>query len=347
MPAMSTMKRPAAKSQSSKGMKRPAASQEGSLNRTIDRMSKVSKLDRDADEHADDDDEHEGEGRDKSKGQKYQKMKGQLPEHVVDLIEKESQRASSPREFKTMIINRLYKRNSAGKLVLNLDDHLFTEHKKVFTKKYSNEKETALPEGIMRGLYFNNSQVAMDQAKKDGDIVAVDVGNGKTFWAFQSYVKGQESGKLEEQTINQNKKISKDQHQLLQGAFASVDWEWNYVDKDVKALADGNKIPPAILNIVSQATDSQTKLMKEAMTMIKGWKGDKDSENLVLLKKGHAKCNQNLAQLQHMKEFHELPGDLDPSRANIDKVMLEMATHTKQYNELVETCRGLARAAKK
>ena len=224
---------------------------------------------------------------------------------------------------------------------------MFTEHKKLFTKKYNREEETALPEAIMRGLYFGNNQTALDQAKKDGDVVPVETNEGKTFWAFQSFTKGQESGKLEEQKLAQSKKVNEDQHRLLASAFASVDWDWKYGDKDMKALTNGDKIPPAILNIVTQASESQSKLMKEAMQMIRGWKGDKDEDNLVKLRKGHAICNQNLAKLQHMKEFHELPGDLDPTRDNLDKMMVDMAQHTKQYNELVETCRAMVRAARK
>lgn len=55
-----------------------------------------------------DESQQEGEkNRDKSKGQKYKAMKDQLPEHVVDLIEKESCKKSSPREFKTQVIKIL------------------------------------------------------------------------------------------------------------------------------------------------------------------------------------------------------------------------------------------------
>ena len=58
-------------------------------------VSSVDLGDQEADEN-----QQEGEkNRDKSKGQKYKAMKDQLPEHVVDLIEKESCKKSSPREF--------------------------------------------------------------------------------------------------------------------------------------------------------------------------------------------------------------------------------------------------------
>ena len=102
------------------------------------------------------------------------KMKNQLPEHVVDLVERESSKAASPRLFKTQIINKLFRRTASGRLELNLDDPLFSEHQKLYSKKFSKEKETALPEKVMCGLYFGNSENAMNDAKRDGSIYSVE-----------------------------------------------------------------------------------------------------------------------------------------------------------------------------
>lgn len=330
------MKKPAS-------LKRPAAS----INDAISKMHRGvsnSELDPPVEGKSPDSDEAGEAGRDKSKGQKYAKMKHELPDHVVDLVEKESLKSSSPRDFKTMVINRLYKRNEAGKLVLNLEDELFSEHKKVYARKYSKEKDVALPESIMRGLYFGNCQKTMDQAKADGDIIPVDCGNGKQFWSFTSFTKGTESGRLEEQDLSQKKKVSKDQAKMLSQAFQEIGWSWKYGEKDVKAIADGKKIPQPILQLVNQANDSQQKLAKEAMTLIKGWHGNSGDDRLVKLKKGHAVCQQNLAKLSHMKEFQELPDDLEATKANLDKIMQDMAVFTKDYNILVETSRGALRA---
>lgn len=284
-------------------------------------------------------------GRDKAKGQKFAKMRDSLPDHVLDLFERESQRASSPRQYKTMIINKLFVRDASGKLVLNLEDELFQEHKKIYSKKFAKEEESAMPELVMRGLYFANSETAMDEAKKRGEIVPVDCGNNKTYWAFTTFSKGVESGRLEEQSLSSKKKVSKEQAKLLGEAFKHVAWSWKYQDKDVAKLGDG-EIPPAILTLVNQATESQQKLLKEAMLLIKGWKGMKSDERLIKLKRGHAVCNANLAKLTHMREFHELPDGMEPTKANLDAIMQSMAVHTKDYNELVETCRGVLRSLK-
>ena len=125
------------------------------------------------------------------------------------------------------------------------------------------------------------------------------------------------------------KKVSKEHAKLLAEAFKHASWSWKYQDGDVAKLADG-QIPPAILKLVTQATESQQNLAKEAKTIIKNWKGTKSDERLAKLRKGHAACDSNLAKLTHMKEFHELPDDMEPTKSNLDKIM--------------GTCRGVLRS---
>lgn len=152
--------------------------------------------------------------------------------------------------------------------------------------------------------------------------------------------------KEEEQTLASNKKVSKEQAKLLSECFNNVRWTWNYTVKDVNALDNGRKIPQAILQLVRQAQESQNKLAKEAMVLIKGWTEDGHQDRFMKLKRGHATCTQNLAKLGHMVEFKELPDELEPTKANLDKLMQEMAIHTRDYNELIETTRGIVRSKK-
>ena len=65
---------------------------------------------------------------------------------------------------------------------------------------------------------------------------------------------------------------------------------------------------------------------------------------MMKLKRGHATCTVNLAKLAHMKEFRELPDE--PTKGNLDNLMQEMALHTKSYNELIETSKGILRSQK-
>ena len=330
------------------GLKKPSAAP--SIQATISKLSRgvsksdlvTNKKDKDAEET-----EPETTGRDKAKGQKYLKLKDSLPDHIVDLVEKQSLKAASPREFKTMAINKLFVKNKQGRLELNTTDQLFEEHKKIYTKRYSTERENALPESILKGLYFHNDDQAFQRALKKGDIMEVDCGDGKSMFAFQSYEKGREDATEEAQTLKGNSKISKEQSKILAKAFQAVSWNWRYKDQDCERFLPGATIPASIATLIKEATESQTKLAKEAGLIIKQWTGDKTDQRFGKLKKGHGVCTQNIARLNHMKEFHELPDDLEPTKENLDKVMLDMATHTSEYNELIEVTRGVLKAKNK
>lgn len=340
---MPTMKRPSS-STSTNPQKKPA----GCINQVVANLKRgVSSFDLEQKETGENESPEEEKTRDKSKGQKYKAMKDQLPEHVVDLIEKESSKKSSPREFKTQVINALFVRNDSGKLELNLSDPVFEEHKRLYTKRFAKETDTAVPESIMRGLYFHNDSQAFESAKSKGDIMEVDCGNGKTFWAFSSYKKGKEVGAIEEQSLQTSKKIDKNQAKLLRQAFQGVGWSWDYKEADVQKMINGQAIPASIQALVKQATDSQSKLSKEALVLIKGWEGDASDEKLVRLKRGRNTCQNNLTKLQYMKEFKELPDGLETSKENLDKLMMELAQQTADMNELIEISRGYMRAKKK
>ena len=339
---MPTLKRPAS------CMKRPAAG--GSINDTIAKMAKGTAVDQDGDpevEPEDEDNSGDQAGRDKAKGQKYAKLKSTLPDHVVDLIEKQSQSAVSPREFKTSAINRLFVRKADGRLELNLKDAMFEEHKTLYTKKYNKEQDTALPETILCGLYFHNDKQAMEAAKRSGDIEPVDVGGGKTFWAFTSFKKGRENGSVDEQKLHRSQAVNSAQAKALAGIFKSVGWTWKYGESEVQALTEGTGgIPSSILTLIKQAEGAQNKMLKEATSFIKSWKGDKNDERLLRLKKCSAQTGQNLASLQHLRDFHELPGEVALTKPNLDKMMTDQANHVQQFNELIETTRGVLRAQK-
>lgn len=333
-PAMSTKKA---------SLKRPAAAG-ATINGTIEKLQRgISKIDVETGDDGRENPHEESDNedkRDKAKGQKYAKMKKELPAHVLDLVEKESLKAASPRDFKTKVINRMFKRNKQGKLELNLEDQVFEEHKEIYTRRFAKEQDHAMPASIMKGLYFANDQTAFDRALASGDIVEVDCGDGKTMYSYTSYKKGIEHGNKQGQTLTGKAKMKSEHAKVLGEAFEKVGWDWDYKSEDVKKLEQGKVIPKSILNLVNQAYESQQRLGKDAMALIKSWKGDPKDEALMKLRKGHAVCGQNMAKLAHMRDFAELPDDLEPTKANLDEIMKTMALHTKEYNTLIETSKG-------
>eukprot|EP00434_Breviolum_minutum_P037142 symbB.v1.2.032922.t1/scaffold3979.1/size87083/2 len=197
MAAQSTLKRPAAGGggggQASK--KRPAAS---TMRSTLDELRQGTKKD-DAQENHDDDDDDDGEGddggdghRDKGKGLKFAQMKSKLPPHIVELYDTVALEKTSPRAFRTMIVNQLFKKTESGRYILQDQKPLFQEAKRIYERKYGAEKQNSYPKSVLRGLYFGNCEKAFQEAAASGDIFPVQSADGKEFWAFQSEEIGRE-----------------------------------------------------------------------------------------------------------------------------------------------------------
>ena len=177
-------KKPKAKAKPLTGsMKRPASIKDkddkdvGKINKTIAELQEGLT---DCDE----------EQRDKGKALKYKKLKdsGALPEHVTHLIEVESKKASSSRQFKSWAINRLFSRAADGQLVLNLQDGLFQESQQVFSSTFRKENDKIMPKSILKGLYFGNNEQAFQAALDAGDIGEVLEGD-KVMFSFREYRK--------------------------------------------------------------------------------------------------------------------------------------------------------------
>jgi hypothetical protein len=114
-------------------MKKPSASSPGVLKGTLKKPASQPKLS--TAEHArlmkrglhdseDEDDEDPDGARDKGKGEKWAKMKAtdKLPAYIVDMYEKEARSHSSPRKFRTAMVNKLFTRQADGSYKLNLQD---------------------------------------------------------------------------------------------------------------------------------------------------------------------------------------------------------------------------------
>lgn len=114
-------------------MKKPSASSPGVLKGLMKKPASHAKLS--TAEHArqmkrglrdseDEDDEDPDVARDKGKGEKWAKMKAsdKLPAYIVDMYEKEARSHSSPRKFRSAMVNKLFTRQADGSYKLNLQD---------------------------------------------------------------------------------------------------------------------------------------------------------------------------------------------------------------------------------
>jgi hypothetical protein len=169
-------------------IKRPAAAKSKSLKDQCEDW----KLALTASQGSEDED-MEGTHRDKGKGVKFQKIKSQLPQHIQHMYDVDALQHSSPREFRTMIINKLFKRQGNGTLVLNTKDAVFEESRTVFERKFGKDQSKAMPKSLLVGLYFQGNNATFQAALEAGDIEEIE-DQGKTFYAFKELKSGTERG---------------------------------------------------------------------------------------------------------------------------------------------------------
>ena len=192
MPAVLSKKRPA----SASVLKRPSAGKQGSMNDTVSKLkhgwnddegkktktTKKAKTKPEDDQEGNSNDDDQGDDdqlRDKGKGIKFQQMKKSLPSHIVHLYEQEALAKSSPRAFRTSIINNLFKKLPNGRYELQAEQPMFQEAKKLYERRFGKDSEQGYPKSVLKGLYFQNSDKAFQEALESGDVYRVENDEGK------------------------------------------------------------------------------------------------------------------------------------------------------------------------
>jgi hypothetical protein len=332
-----SLKRPAAAK--AVVMKRPAAAAKAaSLNEKVAAWKKG--LDS---ENEDEEVSHDGEGdsRDKGKGQKFAKVKANLPPHILDLYENEAKKHSSPRDFRTMIINKLFTRLPNGQLQLNCKAPIFEEHKTMMERKFGTDEHKALPRSIMKGKYFANDNAALDAAVADGSV-KVTVVDGSEFFAFRVLRAGIEKSTNQTQTIRGAMKITNDQYALMASTISALGWSFDFDAKVPHKLLDSGKLSEAMTTVLGQAKESNEKLQKESMKILS--KLSNSSPLFAPLKKGITAMDKNLQNISHVLTWKELPDETAVTKHKFDKFIFEIAEATEKMNELVLTTKASLKA---
>ena len=328
MPVKKTvLKKPAA----AVPMKRPSAAPATSLNEKVSSWKKG--LAKNENEGEGDEEEVELDGaRDKGKGQKFAKLKSSLPAHIIDLSENEARKHPQPREFRSLIINKLFTKLPNGHYALNAKDPMFTEHKTIMDKKFGVDEHMAFPRSIMRGKYFNGSDQALEDAVADGSMKKTVV-DGEEFFAFRMIRAGIEKTATLTQDISKKKNITNDQYALMSQTISSLGWTFDFSAKvQVKALENG-KLTDEMATLLGQAKDSNDKLHKEALKMCA--KLAPDSKHYGPLKKGITTMDKNLNNIGHVLTWKELPEEVPITKDRFEKFIFGIAESTEQMNELV------------
>ena len=245
-------------------IKRPAAAKSKSLKDQCEDWKLALKA-----SQGSEDEDMEGTHRDKGKGVKFQKLKSQLPQHIQHMYDVDALQHSSPREFRTMIINKLFKRQGNGTLVLNTKDAVFEESRTVFERKFGKDQSKAMPKSLLVGLYFQGNNQTFQAALEAGDIEEIE-DQGKTFYAFKELKSGTERGAVKNQNFNSGgQKLSSNEYNDVVALVDSLGWSFSVAPKDAKQLALGNGgLPEAAQKSFALAKGACEKLDKQAMSLL-------------------------------------------------------------------------------
>lgn len=128
--------------------------------------------------------------RDKGKAVKFNAMRSSLPPHILDLFDNVALKKASPRSFRTSIINSLFERTENGRYRLMDKRPMFLEAKSLYEKRFGKEQDKGFPKSVIRGLYFNNSEAALQAAVDCGDVFVFTQDDGKEYYAFHQVSAG-------------------------------------------------------------------------------------------------------------------------------------------------------------
>lgn len=106
-------------------------------------------------EKKDEDEDAEGEARDRQKAQKYTKLEkaGALPKEVVEAMEA-ADKSANPRQAKTQLINRLFKKDG-NKFVMVPNDPAFKRVQKFLDMKFGKEQANSHFDAFSNVCFMN------------------------------------------------------------------------------------------------------------------------------------------------------------------------------------------------
>jgi hypothetical protein len=125
--------------------------------------------------------------RDRTKNQKFQTMltNGELPPFIQKEWERVSKLRSGKRERQTAIINAIFDRSAAGRLLLNTDKAIFESMRSDYQDTKSKREMKTLPLLLFCGK-FRLSPEAVQQGLREGQFMEVETANGKEYGWRQS-----------------------------------------------------------------------------------------------------------------------------------------------------------------
>jgi hypothetical protein len=209
------------------------------------------------DDGSDPEDEGVDVKRDRCKKQKFDTLLAQnkLPNHITDMWFQGSKSVKNKRDFQTKIINNLFHRDTSGKLIMKPEAPFFSSYKQTVEKNAFKVEQVGVPRGVFKGMYFQNSEEALQEAIDNGEVEVVTQG-GKDWYSFISLKKTHEVSKVSGQkVVGQQKKIDADACKGMDEAFEKLDWSFQPKARSESSIADAKVRHPQPLAIQDAPID--------------------------------------------------------------------------------------------
>ena len=111
--------------------------------------------------------------------------KGQLPEFIVQLFDKESKNKPDQRKIKLSIINDLLEKQPNGQYQMNLQNNKIVEARSQIERTEAARNERGMPRTVCLANIFHGDEVLLKRAVDNGEV-QVKADDGNEFYSFKS-----------------------------------------------------------------------------------------------------------------------------------------------------------------
>jgi hypothetical protein len=168
------------------------------------------------------DPDEEGEKRSKAAAGKFNRLwkAGKVPQQIKEIWQN-----CETRDEKTMLVNRLFKKNTkTGCWEMQADNPTFKSWLKTSDKTFGKDGQQSYPRAIMLHHYFRGDEDAFLQALHTGDISEINKG-GKVMYSFECYESGRAKEADQRMDLDRSTKtLTGAEHDAVTNVLCNFDW---------------------------------------------------------------------------------------------------------------------------
>lgn len=169
------------------------------------------------------------EAREKGKGIKWKRLcdQGAIPEHILDMFNKEALKHKSPRQYRTKLINTLFSKDSkTGRYEMVANQPMFENYKLATSTKYGDDKMKGQPRSVFLYSHFHGSEDGLDKAIELGDVQTWKQ-NGTWYCGFHQTTAGTRKENVQGHKLSAGQvDVDQEQFKVLGKAFQTMAWSF-------------------------------------------------------------------------------------------------------------------------